>query len=502
MDERKIEIIIHATDEAACQRLIQSLETVVVPENFDAAIQPVTGEEKYFAYDTAMRSSDAKYKIYIDERAVVTNENFLIELLDIFRDERIGAVGTSGAIELSTHGVSLTSSKRTDENYRGEVEVADGFFFATQYDLPWRHDLFKDNFFGGQAQSVEFKRAGYKIFAGGDWILYDSENFSFNKASINKFLDEYSADLFPLVTILIPTFNRPKYFREALESVLNQTYRNIEVVISDDSTIDDTEHLIQDYLARDKRIKYFRNKGFTMQENWRFLRAYDNPAAEYVNWLMDDDLFMPPKIERMVEIYRNNPDVSLVTSAKNIIDAEGNVTGNTQYMFKENVKLEGDEAGRDLFYFDDYIGELTTCLLRKKFLRDNDIFSTWCQLLSQGNMAWLTDILSALRLHKGNDGKTNFTMSLMPLDYTKLFRKAVDKKVFFHKTKDFRGAILFLLDYSVNFLNKLNQADYYTENVAAIEKNIIELTQTLINDYKPSLSDEGHSEQEKSDEVQ
>ena len=79
MDEQKFEIIIHATDAAACQRLIQSLETVVVPDNFDAAIQPVSGEEKYFAYDMAMRSSDAKYKIYIDERAVVTNENFLIE---------------------------------------------------------------------------------------------------------------------------------------------------------------------------------------------------------------------------------------------------------------------------------------------------------------------------------------------------------------------------------------------------------------------------------------
>lgn len=307
MNTRKFEIIIHATDAAACQRLIQSLQAVNVPEDFDAAIQPVTGDEKYFAYDTAMRSSDAKYKIYIDEHAIINDENFLHELLEIFRDESIGAVGTSGAVELSTHGVSLTSAKRADENFRGEVEIVDGFFFATQYDLPWRVDLFTDNFFGGQAQCVEFKRAGYKIFSGGDWIYYNGENFALDETSRNKFLDEYSADLFPLVSVIIPTFNRPKYFREALESALNQTYRNIEIFISDNSTDDDTEHLIQDYLARDKRIKYFRHKNFDADDNWNFARAYDNPAAEYVNWLMDDDFFIRRRLKRWLKFIATIP---------------------------------------------------------------------------------------------------------------------------------------------------------------------------------------------------
>ena len=140
MDEKKFEIIIHATDERFLSRLIQSLEAVVVPENFSAEIQPVMGAEKYFAYDAAMRASDARYKIYLDERAVVTDENFLFELLRIFNsDGRIAAVCTSGALELSTHGISLLSAKRTPKNFRGEVEIVDGFFFATQYDLPWRH---------------------------------------------------------------------------------------------------------------------------------------------------------------------------------------------------------------------------------------------------------------------------------------------------------------------------------------------------------------------------
>ena len=156
-----------------------------------------------------MRASDAKYKIYLDERAIITNGNFLIDLLKVFQnDKTVGAVGTSGAIELSTHGVSLMSAKRTVKNFSREVEILDGFFFATQYDLPWRADLFADNFFGGEAQCVEFRRAGYKLFVIGDWISFDTSDLKFDETSRQKFLNEYSTDLFPLVSVIIPTFNR------------------------------------------------------------------------------------------------------------------------------------------------------------------------------------------------------------------------------------------------------------------------------------------------------
>ena len=109
-------------------------------------------------------------------------------------------------------------------------------------------------------------------------------------------MDEYSKDIFPLVTVIIPTFNRPKYFEMALCSVLAQTYKNIEVVVRDNSTNDDTEKLIQEYLKADSRIKYFRHKNFNADDNWNWARHYNNPKAEYVNWLMDDDLFYPEKI--------------------------------------------------------------------------------------------------------------------------------------------------------------------------------------------------------------
>ena len=508
MDERKIEIIIYATDENFLARLIQSLEAAVVPENFSAEIQPVTGEEKYFAYDEAMRASDAKYKIYLDERAVVTDENFLIELLEIFQDKKIGAVGTSGTIELSTHGVSLTSDKRAPKNFCGRAEIVDGFFFATQYDLPWRYDLFKDNFFGGQAQCVEFKRAGYKIFIGGDWISYSGENFKINEAARNIFLDEYSKDLFPLVSVLIPTFNRPKYFKQALDSVLNQTYRNFEIVISDDSTNDETEAVIQKYLD-DPRIKYFRHKGFTAHDNWNFLRAYNNPAAEYVNWLMDDDFFHPTKLEKMIEVYRTNPDVSLVTSAKNFIDADGKIIGDTKNLFGCDVKIPGDEAARLLFLWDNYIGEPTTVLIRKKFLRDGDLclnadetgafslvdVSTWLQLLSKGNMFRFSECLSSFRLHAGHAGGSTNVKVLLAVSYTKLLKDSMDKKIFKNEN-ELHAAMFFILNYQLQKLKEAFAKNYRGKSVETLEKYFAATAQALSNGYKLELPPRGYSEEE------
>ena len=502
MNARKFEIIIYATNEAACQRLIQSLQAVNVPENFDAAIQPVTGDEKYFAYDTAMRASDAKYKIYIDEHAVITDENFLYELLEIFRDETIGAVGTSGAVELSTHGVSLTSAKRFDKNFRGEVEIVDGFFFATQYDLPWRADLFADDFFGGQAQCVEFKRAGCKIFSGGDWISYNGENFALDETSRNKFLDEYSTDLFPLVTIIIPTFNRPKFFREALESALNQTYRNIEIVISDNSTDDDTEILIQSY--SDARIKYFRHKDFDADDNWNFARAYDNPAAEYVNWIMDDDIFYPTKLEKMVEVYRTNPDVSLVTSSRDLLDEEGNVFDNTQKYFKRDIKFSSEKAGKQLFFLANYIGEPTTVLIRKKFLRDNDLcwnadetgffplvdVSTWLQLLTQGNLVRLIECLSGFRRHTNQGSYLTNIYTLVPVAWAKLLKTAWDKKIFIKNELDFRKMVAQITSIAAERLEKIYYKKIQSKELSTLEETLAALAQSLINGCKLELPTE------------
>src|SRR5699024_10710464 len=105
----------------------------------------------------------------------------------------------------------------------------------------------------------------------------------------------------PLVSILIPTYNRPKYFEEALQSVLQQTYQNIEIIIGDDSTNNESEKLMKEkYLPYYPNILYIKNK-LSLGQFDNDIMLFCKANGEYINYLMDDDLFHLQKIEKMMK---------------------------------------------------------------------------------------------------------------------------------------------------------------------------------------------------------
>ncbi len=103
----------------------------------------------------------------------------------------------------------------------------------------------------------------------------------------------------PLVSILIPTHNRPDYAELALQSALAQTYPHIEIVVNDNSDDTLTAERFAPYIARHPHIHYARVPGSGVMEN--FQHCYARATGEYVNYLMDDDLFHPEKIQKMIE---------------------------------------------------------------------------------------------------------------------------------------------------------------------------------------------------------
>ncbi len=107
----------------------------------------------------------------------------------------------------------------------------------------------------------------------------------------------------PLVSILIPTYNRPYYLKLALDSALAQTYSNIEIIIGDDSTNAETETLLrQHYLPNYNNIIYIRNQS-TLGQFHNDLMLLEYARGNYINFLMDDDLFHPHKIQRMMHYF-------------------------------------------------------------------------------------------------------------------------------------------------------------------------------------------------------
>lgn len=110
----------------------------------------------------------------------------------------------------------------------------------------------------------------------------------------------------PRVSVLIPTWNREKYLGEAVESVLNQTYRDFEVVVVDDGSTDGTEDLVR----RFGRVRYVwqPHSGIPAARN----RALAEARGEFVAWLDSDDLYVPDKLEKQVAYLDAHPECEIV----------------------------------------------------------------------------------------------------------------------------------------------------------------------------------------------
>lgn len=177
--------------EKECLRFISALE---VPEGYTIEIRTVHGAESMAqGYNQAMYASDAKYKIYLHQDSFVVEPLFLKNLINVFSDQSVGMVGLVGSPAMPRDGVMWHSERvgcnfecniiyakncfyHTADKPYTPVEAIDGFMMATQYDLPWRDDLFTGWDFYDVSQSYEFRRAGYQVvvpYMDRPWCLHD-----------------------------------------------------------------------------------------------------------------------------------------------------------------------------------------------------------------------------------------------------------------------------------------------------------------------------------------
>ncbi len=155
-----------------------------------------------------------------------------------------------------------------------------------------------------------------------------------------------------------------------------QTYSNIEIIIGDDSTNDETATLIREqYLPNYKNITYIRNTP-TLGQFHNDLMLIEKSNGEYINFLMDDDVFYKHKIQKMMTYFEQDPNknLALVTSYRVRIDDHGNLIGDshpTQRLYSEDTPLNGIFLGNWMLKGGhNIIGEPTTTLFRKELLTE------------------------------------------------------------------------------------------------------------------------------------
>ncbi len=131
----------------------------------------------------------------------------------------------------------------------------------------------------------------------------------------------------PRVSIGMPVYNGEKFIRDALDSLLAQTFSDFELIISDNASTDDTEAICRDYAAKDVRIRYVRQaENLGAAANFKFV--LDEAVGEYFMWAAHDDRRSTIAIERMLEVFNADENVGLVFSDMVTKDL---ITGSEKY---------------------------------------------------------------------------------------------------------------------------------------------------------------------------
>lgn len=444
-DEYKLAIIVHETDDKRYNNIYNQLNSIILPVPYSLTVSRI-GDVINLAskYNEVMLKNNARYKIYLSDTEFVNIIKLIENIMKIFLEHsNIGLVGGLGAI-LSVSGHATKSKKifgryllnKKEKLYEyiynkplfyQEVNCLDPSFMATRLDVFWDETVGQR--FLGTSACCRMMEHGFKsvVIEQHDVLLrFHHESIFSDKlidekyeTSLDIFLRKYGKRIFPLVSILIPTYNSPSFFQQALDSALNQDYKNIEIIVGDDSTNEHTKHLMRSYLDKYEFIRYFFHggpRGNNGRENMAFL--INHCSGQYVNCLQHDDLIYPHKISRMMEYFLVYDEIHMATSVRDFIDADGNIINVCcPWIPDKDQIINCFEIGlKILDNINNFIGETSTVLIKKSLLRYNQGYmigfycgirdmayfdiSTWLELgIKGGQCVFINERLSAFRQH-------------------------------------------------------------------------------------------------------
>ncbi len=187
-----------------------------------------------------------------------------------------------------------------------------------------------------------------------------------------------------LVSIILPVYNAEKFVEETINSILNQTYSNIELIIVEDCSTDNSLNIIKKF--SDKRIKVFNfkeNKGVAIARNY----GVDKSEGEYLAFIDSDDIWKKDKLEKQMDFLQKNTQCNFVFSSYELINESGKKRNQIIYSQKE-VDYK--------FILRNTIISTPTVLLKKSGFTDISFenistaedYSLWYKLLRDGEIAY------------------------------------------------------------------------------------------------------------------
>ena len=210
--------------------------------------------------------------------------------------------------------------------------------------------------------------------------------------------------LAPLVSIIMNCYNGQKYLREAVQSVINQTYKNWEIIFWDNQSKDKSSQILKSF--KDKRIKYFKSKNFSKLYNARNL-AINKAKGKFISFLDVDDYWINTKLEKQIDLFNKEKNLILVYSNVFILN-----DSNKSYKIFAKDTLPSGKITQNLL--SNYRMPVITTILKKslftkiKFKSNYEIigdFDFFTKLSLKGLFGPIQEPLAYYRIHEKNTSK-------------------------------------------------------------------------------------------------
>jgi len=209
----------------------------------------------------------------------------------------------------------------------------------------------------------------------------------------------------PVVSVLMPVFNAEKYVEEAINSILNQTLKDFELIVLNDASTDASKNVVLS--IQDSRIRYIENEtnqGLAYSRN----RLLGEAKGKYIAWLDADDIAYPTRLEEECSFLEDHPGHAMVAGWARLVDADGSPTGTFIKSYIPNRYLS------ELLLFVNYFVQ-SSVMLRRDFLPDvyyrpeyppTEDYELWVRIAAKHPVAILPKVMVDYRIHTTNTSST------------------------------------------------------------------------------------------------
>ena len=270
-----------------------------------------------------------------------------------------------------------------------------------------------------------------------------------------------------MISIVLPVYNGERYLADSINSILNQTYKDFELIIVNDCSTDSSLEIIEEFARTDPRIIIIYN-----EQNQKLPRSlnigFSHCHGEYYTWTSDDNLMLPDFCEAMITKLQNS-NADLVFSRCGIVDSSGSRIGKTE-LYDDLDEIYCNNIVLASFMYRRKVHDALNGYDTNKFLVED--YDFWLRAYRQFRFAYIPDILYEIRFHGDNLGTKYFEdVKLRKIELLKDNLAYIDKELI--KNSIYKEISNCYFDASNFYVSKISKNSIYNKIVIGRGKDFI-----------------------------